>query len=155
MKLGTLCYIQKDNKTLLLHRIKKENDVHEGKWIGLGGKFEQGETPEECVIREIKEESGLTITKPILRGVMTFPLFKDEEDWYVFVFTVNEFEGDLIESNEGVLKWVDNEKVLDMPTWEGDRMFLKWLMDNKEFFSAKFTYEDGELVNHDVMFYGR
>jgi 8-oxo-dGTP diphosphatase len=153
MKLGTLCYIQKDNKTLLLHRIKKENDIHEGKWVGLGGKFEQGETPEECVIREIKEESGLTIKNPKLRGIMTFPLFKDNEDWYVFIYTANEFEGDLIESNEGVLKWVDNSKVLDMPTWEGDIIFLKWLLEDRKFFSAKFNYEDGRLINHDVIFY--
>lgn len=154
MKLGTLCYIEKDNKILLLHRMKKENDIHEGKWIGVGGKVEQGETPEECVIREVKEETGLTIKKPVLRGVMTFPKFKDDEDWYVFLFTTDECEGELIECKEGNLKWIENSKVLDMPTWEGDKIFVKWILENRNFFSAKFIYEKGELINHDVVFYG-
>ncbi|MFD3158322.1 NUDIX domain-containing protein [Haloimpatiens sp. FM7330] len=155
MKLGTLCYIQDKNndKTLLLHRVKKQNDMHEGKWVGVGGKLEQGETPEECIIREVKEETGLTINKPKLRGVMTFPKFNDNEDWYVFLFTSNKYEGELIESDEGNLKWIDNSKVLDMPSWEGDRIFIKWLFENKEFFSAKFIYENGNLINHNVEFY--
>ncbi|MCY6371722.1 8-oxo-dGTP diphosphatase [Clostridium ganghwense] len=154
MKLGTLCYIEKDNKILLLHRVKKENDIHEGKWIGVGGKVEQGETPEECVIREVKEETGLTIEKPALRGVMTFPKFKDDEDWYVFLFTADECEGELIECNEGNLKWVEKSKVLDMPTWEGDKIFIKWILENRNFFSAKFIYEKGELVDYDAVFHG-
>ncbi|GAA0785442.1 NUDIX hydrolase [Hathewaya limosa] len=114
MKLGTLCYIEKDNKILLLHRIKKEHDVHEGKWIGVGGKIEQGESPEECIIREVKEETGLIIKAPFLRGVMTFPKFKDNEDWYVFLYTADNFTGNLIDCTEGILKWVDKEKVLEM-----------------------------------------
>ncbi|MCY6356431.1 NUDIX hydrolase [Clostridium sp. ZS2-4] len=154
MKLGTLCYIEKDNKILLLHRVKKKNDIHEGKWIGVGGKVEQGETPEECVIREVKEETGLTIEKPALRGVMTFPKFKDDEDWYVFLFAAYEAEGELIECSEGNLKWIEKSKVLDMPTWEGDKIFVKWILENRNFFSAKFIYENSELINHDVVFYG-
>lgn len=153
MKIGTLCYIESDNKILLLHRIKKENDVHEGKWIGVGGKIEKGETPEECIKREVKEETGLTIKNPTLKGVMTFPDFSNEEDSYVFIFTANEFEGKLIECNEGELKWIDKAKVLDMPTWEGDLIFLKWLLENRSFFSAKFVYENGSLKEHDVVFY--
>jgi len=117
VKIETLCYIEKDNKILLLHRTKKEKDIHEGKWIGVGGKIEQGETPEECIIREVKEETGLIIKNPNLNGVMTFPKFKDDEDWYVFLFTANNFQGELIECDEGVLKWVEKYKVLDMPTW--------------------------------------
>lgn len=153
MKLSTLCYIQKDNKTLLLHRNKKQNDVHKGKWIGLGGKMEQGETPEECVIREIKEESGLKLIEPKLRGMMTFPDFKDHEDWYVFLFTADQCEGKIQDCNEGELKWIDNDKVLDMPTWEGDLIFLKWILENKNMFSAKFVYKDKKLMDHDVIFY--
>ena len=103
MILSTLCYIEKDNKILLLHRTKKQNDEHEGKWIGVGGKFEKGETPEECVVREVKEETGFTIENPTLRGIMTFPNFKNDTDCYVFLYTVNEFEGELIECNEGEL----------------------------------------------------
>ena len=153
VKIGTLCYIEKDNKILLLHRTKKEDDIHEGKWIGVGGKIEEGETPEECIIREVKEETGLIIKSPTLNGVMTFPKFKDNEDWYVFLFTANSFEGELIECNEGDLKWVEKSKVLDMPTWEGDLMFLSWLLEKRNFFSAKFLYEDGKLLEHEVVFY--
>jgi 8-oxo-dGTP diphosphatase len=153
VKIGTLCYIEKDNKILLLHRTKKEDDIHEGKWIGVGGKIEQGETPEECIIREVKEETGLIIKSPNLNGVMTFPKFKDNEDWYVFLFTANDFEGELIECNEGDLKWVEKSKVLDMPTWEGDLIFLSWLLEKRNFFSAKFLYEDGKLLEHEVVFY--
>lgn len=153
MKLGTLCYIEKDNKILLLHRIKKEHDVHEGKWIGVGGKIEQGESPEECIIREVKEETGLIINAPFLRGVMTFPKFKDNEDWYVFLYTADNFTGDLIDCTEGILKWVDKEKVLEMPTWEGDLIFLKWILEKRNFFSAKFVYENGKLVDHIKNFY--
>ncbi|MCT4595194.1 MAG: 8-oxo-dGTP diphosphatase [Anaeromicrobium sp.] len=153
MKLATLCYIQGDNKTLLLHRIKKKNDVHKGLWIGLGGKLEDGESPEDCVKREVKEESGLIIKKPKLRGIMTFPKFKDNEDWHVFLYTANEFYGEIIESDEGVLKWVENNKVLDMPTWEGDLIFLKWLLEDRGMFSAKFIYENKKLMAHEVTFH--
>lgn len=153
MKLATLCYIQHNDKTLLLHRVKKENDVHEGLWIGLGGKLEEHESPEECVIREVYEESGLSINSPVLRGVMTFPKFKDNEDWYVFLYTCSDFKGEIIESNEGNLKWVENCKLLDMPTWEGDKIFLTWLLENRPLFSAKFTYENKILQSHQVNFY--
>jgi 8-oxo-dGTP diphosphatase len=157
MKLGTLCYLKdKDaNKTLMIHRVKKINDMHEGKWNGLGGKIEPGETPEECVIREIKEESGLIINNPILKGLLTFPDFggkNNNEDWYVFVFIADDFKGKLIDSNEGNLKWIDNEKLLELPLWGGDKIFLPWL-EKKEFFSGKFTYKDGELIEHCVNFY--
>ncbi|MDP4094199.1 MAG: 8-oxo-dGTP diphosphatase, partial [Bacillota bacterium] len=105
MTLTTLCYIKNNGKTLMLHRIKKQNDIHEGKWNGLGGHFEQGETPEECIIREVYEESGLTLKKPMLRGILSFPLFDGFEDEYTFLFTASEFEGQLIDSPEGMLEW--------------------------------------------------
>ena len=136
----------------MLHRIKKDKDVHKGKWNGLGGKLHAGETPEECVRREVKEESGLDIPSPKLRGVMTFPEFKDQEDWLVFLFTADEFCGDLIECDEGVLQWVPDEDIPNLKLWEGDKYFLEWLKSGK-FFSAKFCYKDGNLTHHEVKFY--
>lgn len=150
MKLGTLCYIEKNGKTLMLHRTKKENDVHKDKWIGLGGKVENGESPEECIIREVYEESGLKIDKPVLKGVMTFPKFSNGEDWYVFLYKAYDFSGLLIESPEGDLLWVDNSKLMDLNLWEGDKLFMQW-MEQYETFSAKLVYEEGELINHTVM----
>ncbi len=154
MKLATLCYLidKKNNKTLMLHRIKKENDYHEGKWNGLGGKFEPGESPEECAIREVKEESGLTMVNPELRGFITFPLFDGVDDWYVFIFTVDTFNGKLIDSKEGILKWIPNKEIYALNSWEGDKIFLKWL-DQKKFFTAKFIYENGKYKTHTVYFY--
>ncbi len=152
MKLGTLCYINNGRQTLMLHRIKKENDMHKGKWNGLGGKFNDGESPEECVIREVKEESGLTIKEPLLKGIITFPAFDDIDDWMVFVFTSNQFKGTLTECDEGVLEWIKNENLSKLEMWEGDRIFMKWLKDTP-FFSAKFKYERKKYVSHDVIFY--
>lgn len=154
MKLSTICYIKKDNKTLMLYRNKKENDVHKGKWIGLGGKIEDGETPEECIIREVNEESGLSIKYPILKGFLTFPKFKDDEDWYVFVFTANDFTGKIIDSPEGDLKWVDDKDVLSLNLWDGDRLFLKWMNDSR-LFSGKIVYDNGILVDYYVNFYDK
>ena len=154
MKLATLCYVinRQNNTTLMIHRIKKENDVHQGKWNGLGGKFEENESPEECVIREIKEESGLNIISPKLHGFITFPLFDGKEDWYVFVFTADEFTGKMISSDEGKLEWIPNDKIIDLNLWDGDAIFINWLKENK-FFSAKFVYSNGKLVNYSVNFY--
>ncbi|WP_142414069.1 NUDIX hydrolase [Hathewaya massiliensis] len=152
MKVATSCYITKDNKTLMLHRIKKKDDVHKGRWIGLGGKIEQGETPEDCVIREVKEESGLTLKNPILRGILTFPKFDKNEDWYVFLYTATEVEGELQECNEGVLQWIDNDKILDLNILEGDKLFLGWLKQY-QMFSAKLVYDNGELIEHKLVVY--
>ncbi len=126
--------------------------MHQGKWNGLGGKLEPGETPEECVIREVREESGLTIYNPILKGILTFPLFSKDEDWYAFVFVATQFEGTLIDSNEGDLAWIDDEKLLSLPLWEGDLLFLPHL-DREGIFSGKFVYKEGKLVEHSVVFY--
>lgn len=152
MQLATLCYVIDNDKTLMLHRIKKKNDIHEGKWNGLGGKFEHGETPEECVIREVKEESGLVITDPKLHGFITFPMFDGKKDWYVFLFTAKNFEGELIDSHEGRLEWIQNDKLFDLNLWDGDEIFMRWLQQDK-FFSAKFVYENGKLKEHNVNFY--
>ena len=154
MKLATLCYVidRKKKQTLMLHRVKKENDMHEGKWNGLGGKLENGETPEECVIREVKEESGLTIKNPRMHGFITFPLFDGTNDWYVFLFTADNYSGKLIDSREGNLEWIPNKKVSSLNLWEGDKIFLDWLYQEK-FFSAKFVYKKGKLISHSVNFY--
>jgi len=152
MKLATLCYIRKDNQTLMLHRVKKKNDYHEGKWNGLGGKFELGETPEECAVREIKEESGLIVKELKLKGFITFPLFDGKDDWYVFVFVINQFEGYLIDSPEGILKWIPNKNLLNINLWDGDKIFIPWL-DGDKFFSAKFNYEGKDFKDYSVEFY--
>lgn len=136
----------------MIHRVKRENDMHKGKWNGLGGKLEPGETPEECVIREVKEECGLTVKNPFLKGLLTFPAFNGFEDWYVFVFTATEFDGVVTDTEEGELEWVKDAELLTLTLWEGDRMFLKWL-DQKGFFSAKFVYKGERLVDHDAVFY--
>jgi 8-oxo-dGTP diphosphatase len=167
MKLATLCYVMnKNNKTtLMIHRIKKENDYHEGKWNGLGGKFEAGESPEECAIREIKEESGLLVKSPRMRGFITFPNFDQVDDWYVFIFTADEYKGELIDSPEGKLEWIPNDKVTELNLWGGDKIFLEWLYPDRlarqpkvgkpagGFFSAKFNYENGKYKDYSVCFY--
>ncbi|MDP4115918.1 MAG: 8-oxo-dGTP diphosphatase [Bacteroidota bacterium] len=154
MKLATLCYVKDiyNKKTLMLHRIKKENDMHKDKWNGLGGKLEIGESPEECVLREIKEESGLTLKSVKLKGFITFPSFDGFEDWYVFVFISEEYSGDLIISDEGKLEWIDDDKIMELNLWEGDKYFIKWLNEDK-LFSAKFNYDKGRLVDYEVSFY--
>lgn len=136
----------------MIYRNKKENDYHEGKWNGLGGKFEAGESPEDCAIREMKEETGLDVKNPIMKGFITFPNFDGVDDWYVFVFVFHDFEGDLIESPEGHLEWIDNDKLIELNLWEGDKIFIPWLFQEK-FFSAKFNYENGKFIDHEVIFH--
>lgn len=152
MKLATLCYVMEKNKTLMLYRNKKENDYHEGKWNGLGGKLEQGETPEECAVREVFEESGLKVTNPLLKGLITFPMFDGVDDWYVWVYVFEGFEGKLIDSPEGHLEWIDNEKLTELNLWGGDKIFIPWLFEDK-CFSAKFVYKNGEYISHSVIFH--
>jgi 8-oxo-dGTP diphosphatase len=121
MKIATLCYLRdtKTRKTLMIHRTKKTNDYHEGKWNGLGGKIDPGESPEDCVKREVKEESGLTIHKPRMHGFITFPMFDGVDDWYVFLFTADSFEGSIIDSEEGDLKWVSDDMLTGLNLWGG------------------------------------
>ena len=152
MKLATLLYVMKDDKTLMLYRNKRKKDYHEGKWNGLGGKFELGESPEECAIRELEEESGLIAKNLILKGHLTFPMFDGVDDWYVFVFIVDKFEGELIESEEGELRWIPNKELKELNLWEGDQIFIDWLFDDK-FFSAKFIYDEGKFIDYEVVFY--
>lgn len=153
MKLATLCYVQKPGHTLMLHRVKKANDMHQGKWNGLGGKLEAGESPEECAVREVWEESGLTCRNPRLRGFITFPAFDEIDDWYTFLFTLDDFGGELIDSPEGDLAWIENERLLEINLWPGDRIFLPWIFQER-LFSAKFVYDKGEFISYAVTFYG-
>ena len=131
MILATLCYVKCDGKTLMVYRNRKPNDIHEGKWNGLGGKLEAGESPEECVRREVEEEAGLVIQNPCLHGLVMFPGFKGH-DWYVFVFTASEFSGELIDSPEGKLEWIPEEKIRDLNLWESDHIFMPWI-ENGDF----------------------
>jgi 8-oxo-dGTP diphosphatase len=151
MILATLCYIKHDGNTLMVYRNKKPNDMHQGKWNGLGGKFEAGESPEECVVREVWEEAGLKIRNPKLHGLLMFPNFK-EDDWYVFVFSASEFEGKLIDSPEGKLEWIPDEKLTSLNLWESDQIFFPWLEKDK-FFSAKFIYQGDEMQGYKVNFH--
>ena len=153
MKMTTLCYIEKEGKYLMLHRVKKHHDINAGKWIGVGGHVENGETPEECLLREVKEETGLTLTAYRLRGLVTF-LSDVCEPELMCVFTADAFDGELIECDEGELAWVEKSDVLGLPTWEGDRVFLERLLSGDErFFSIKLRYEGDHLVEKKITDY--
>ncbi|MDR2546966.1 MAG: 8-oxo-dGTP diphosphatase [Lachnospiraceae bacterium] len=148
MILCTECYIQQDGKTLMLFRNKKENDINKGKYIGLGGRFEPGESPEECLLREVREEAGVVLTNYRFRGMVTF-LTKDEDSLpiYIFVFTANSYEGTINdECDEGELTWIETKKITEIPLWEGDHLLWKWLQADEGFFSAKFVYDGEKLV---------
>ena len=146
MKETTLCYVQKDNDYLMLHRIKKEEDVNEGKWIGIGGRIEDGETPEQCLVREAQEETGLLLTSYQYRGIVHFRS-EDYEDEDMHLFTADAFEGELTECNEGVLKWIDRDKIYDLPMWEGDKLFLGLIRSNAKFFDLVLQYKGEKLVS--------
>lgn len=152
MKLATLCYVKRDGRTLMMHRIKQAGDMHLGKWNGLGGKFKPGETPEACAIREVREESGLLVTRPRLKGFITFPAFDTVEDWYVFLFLCREFSGTLAENHEGYLKWISDGELPNLELWAGDRFFMQWF-DEPGVFSARFVYANYQLVSHEVVWY--
>ena len=140
MSLNTsLCYIERDGKYLMLHRIKKQNDPNQNKWIGIGGKFEEGESPEDCVLREVKEETGLTLTDYRFRGVVTFASDKYPTE-YMYLFTATDFTGALTPCQEGELAWIEKERIETLPLWEGDRVFLRLLAAGQPFFSLKLVY---------------
>ena len=145
MRNTTLCYIRHEGKTLLLHRVKKENDLNKDKWIGVGGGFEDKESPEDCLLREVYEETGLTLTRYAYRGVVTFVSDKWETE-YMHLFTADGFTGTLKECDEGTLEWVPDAVVPTLPTWEGDRIFLDLLERDIPFFSLKLTYTGETLA---------
>ena len=141
----TLCYVFRGDEVLMLHRVKKKHDINKDKWIGIGGKFEPGESPDECILREAKEETGLTLTGLSCRGVVTFLTENPEEGEYMYLFTADRFEGDLIECNEGDLQWVRRDFLKDLPKWEGDQIFLDLLFGDAPFFLLKLRYDQGNL----------
>ncbi len=145
MLCSTLCYIEKDGKYLMLHRVKKENDANRDKWIGIGGKFEDGESPEECVLRETKEETGLTLTDYRYRGIVTFVSDKWETE-YMHLFTATGFSGEITDCDEGVLEWISKERLAAIPKWQGDDIFLRLLDSDAPFFSLKLRYEGERLA---------
>lgn len=145
MYLTTLCYIEKDDSYLMLHRVKKKNDVNKDKWIGVGGKFEPDESPEECMLREVKEETGLTLTSWRLRGILTF-IANGWELEYIFLYTADAFEGELGACTEGTLEWVEKSRIPQLNLWEGDRIFFRLLEEEAPVFSLKLKYEGDTLL---------
>lgn len=152
MFVSTLCYLEKEDKYLMLLRNKKEHDVNEGKWIGVGGKCEKGESPEECVIRETFEETGIKLESLKMRGVLTFSS-EGWEDEYIFVYTSDKFSGTITDCNEGELRWIDKDKIMDLNLWDGDRIFLKIMLESDEFFSIKLSYKGDEIVDQQLYTY--
>ena len=149
-QLTTLCYLIKDGKYLMLHRVKKENDLNKDKYLGVGGHFEYGESPDECLVREVKEETGLTLTDYKARGIVTFVYGEDIVE-YMHLFTAEGFEGERIDCDEGELVWIPIEDVCSLPIWEGDKEFFKLLNETKDFFSLKLVYNlNDELVEVKV-----
>ena len=149
MKNTTLCYIEKDDAYLMLHRVKKVNDENYDKWIGVGGKFEAGESPEECLLREVKEETGLHLTDYRYRGLVTFV----SDEWgteYMHLFTATGFEGEMKTCDEGELVWVSKSEIENLNIWEGDKIFFRLLVKSDKFFSLKLTYQGDVLVGADV-----
>lgn len=146
----TICYIEKDGAYLMLHRVKKKNDINHDKWIGIGGKFEYGESPYECIRREVMEEIGVKVPNLRYRGLVTFVAdFCSPE--YMHVFTSDGYEGKLKEDcDEGNLEWVKKEKIKDLPIWEGDKIFLDLFDKEDRFFSLKLVYKGDELVDHTI-----
>ena len=147
--LTTLCYIERDGKYLMLHRVKKENDINKDKWIGVGGHFEAGESPEDCVLREVREETGYTLTSYRFRGLITF-LYQGICE-YMCLYTADGFTGEPLECDEGTLEWVEIDKVEELDLWEGDKIFFRLLKENRPFFSLKLSYEENGVLLEAVL----
>lgn len=147
----TLCYIEKDDKYLMLHRTKKQNDINSGKWLGVGGKLEKGESPEQCLLREIEEETGLTAKAYNFRGIVIFN-YNDEELLYMYLYTCKSFVGEIQECDEGDLKWVDKSNIFSLNLWEGDKIFLELIKEECPFFYLTLNYENDKLLSHELEF---
>ena len=141
----TLCYIERDDSYLMMHRVKKEKDINKDKWVGVGGHFEEGESPEECLLREVREETGLELTSWKLRGVITFSTDTYPTE-YMFLYTADGYTGEMIECNEGNLEWVKKSDVYDLPIWEGDKVFFRLMEEDGPVFSLKLRYAGDKLV---------
>ena len=152
MKQTTLCYIEKNDSYLMMHRVKKENDINQDKWVGVGGKLEAGESPEDCLLREVREETGLALKQFQYRGIITFI----SNQWgteYMHLFTATEYEGEIKECDEGNLEWVPKARIEELHLWEGDKIFFRLLEENAGFFSLKLCYQDDNLVSHEIYRY--
>ena len=143
---STLCYLLRGDEVLMLHRVKKEKDVNKDKWIGIGGKFEADETPDECLLREAWEETGLTLTSWRCRGIVTFLTNGPWEGEYMYLFTADGFEGQLKDCDEGALEWISREQLDSLPKWEGDKIFLDLLWQDAPFFLLTLRYDGDKLV---------
>ena len=144
MQLTTLCYIEREEKYLMMHRVKKKADINQGKWIGVGGHFEKAESPEECLIREVYEETGLKLKQYTFRGIITFVTDVQPTE-YMCLYTANAFEGTPRQCDEGDLAWIRKQEIMDLNLWEGDKIFLKLLIENAPFFSLKLCYH-GDIL---------
>lgn len=149
-RLSTLCYIEKDEQYLMLHRTVKENDINKDKWIGVGGHFEEGESPEECLLREVREETGYTLTDWKYRGIVTF-LYGEDVTEYMSLYTADGFEGEAIPCDEGELEWVEKKKVQELDIWEGDKIFFRLLEEEHPFFSLKLVYDEKGILRHAAL----
>ncbi len=148
---SSLIYLENSRgEYLMLHRVKKKNDINHDKWIGVGGGFEHGESPEECALRETREETGLTLTDCRFRGIVTFDC-EGQETLYMHLFTATGWTGELIDCDEGELEWVPKEKVYDLPIWEGDKIFFRLLEQERPFFSLKLSYDRGDVLRRAVL----
>lgn len=149
---ATLCYLEHGDRVLMIHRISRSGDVHFGKYNGLGGKLDPGESPLQCVLREVYEESGLRPRRVRFSGHIAFPAFDGHNDWSVFLYRAFEPEGTLsADPPEGRLEWVPRSALLELPLWEGDRIFLPWVLEDRRFL-ARFVYENGVYISHQVHF---
>ncbi len=149
-KLSTLCYIEKEGRYLMLHRTVKKNDVNHDKWIGVGGHFEYGESPEECLLREVKEETGYTLTSWRYRGIVTF-VYGEAVVEYMSLYTADGFKGNPIDCDEGELEWIDKSAVPSLELWEGDRIFFRLLDEGREFFSLKLVYDTEDVLRYAAL----
>lgn len=148
-RITTLCYLEQNESYLMLHRISKDNDENKDKWIGVGGHIEEGESPEECLLREVLEETGLTLTSYHFRGLVTFV----SDEWgseYMCLYTADSWKGELTSCREGILEWVKKEHICNLNIWTGDKIFLKLLQKDREFFSLKLRYE-GEFLREAIL----
>lgn len=148
-KMTTLCYIENEDSWLMMHRVKKENDANKDKWIGVGGHFEQGESPEECLLREVREETGLILNSWQFRGIVTF-VSDEYGSEYMFLYTSDDYTGEPGECTEGSLEWIKKSRVYELPIWEGDKVFFRLLQENRPFFSLKLSYE-GDALREAVL----